>query len=134
MALDSELKQGIQIVLAVAIFIAAGRTAWVLYERYAETAQQKQAAEARPLNPDYYVTPKKLYPYDLKSAKQLTQQPAWVKEGYRFPYFPWNAGTHHADFGHEAGRLLPLQKIDIKDVVVDKSARRGRFEATDGGL
>jgi hypothetical protein len=125
MAPDSELKQGIQIVLAVAIFIAAGRTAWVLYERHAETAQQKQAAEARLLNPDYYVTPKKLYPYDLKSAKQLTQQPVWVKEGYRYPYFAYNPATRHADFAYEAGRLLPLQKLAIQDVVTDMAPDSG---------
>ena len=39
-------------------------------------------------NADYYVTPKKLYPYDLKSAQQLTQQPVWMKEGYRYTYYP----------------------------------------------
>ena len=133
MALDAEAKQKIQIALGLALAIAAIRTGYVMYERHEDAKEPAKKVE-RALDPDYYVTPKKLYPYDLKSAKQLTQQPAWVKEGYRFPYFPWNAGTHHADFGHEAGRLLPLQKIDIKDVVVDKSARRGRFEATDGGL
>ena len=133
MALDAEAKQKIQIALGLALAIAAIRTGYVMYERH-EDAKEPAKKFERAIDPDYYVTPKKLYPYDLKSAKQLTQQPAWVKEGYRFPYFPWNAGTHHADFGHEAGRLLPLQKIDIKDVVVDKSARRGRFEATDGGL
>lgn len=71
-----------------------------------------------PLNPDYYVVPKKLYPYDLKSARQLIQQPVWVKVGYAYPYFPYNAATHQADLSHEAGRLLPLQRLDIRDVVL----------------
>ena len=128
MALDLELKQGIQAVLAFAIFAAAGRTAWVLYERHAESTRQQQATAPQPLNPDYYVTPKKLYPYDLKSAKQLTQQPVWVKEGYRYPYFLYNPATRHADFAQEAGRLLPIQKLEIKDVVTDTAPDSGRVK------
>jgi hypothetical protein len=71
------------------------------------------------LNPDYYVVPKKLYPYDLKSAKQLTQQPVWVREGYRFTYYPYDRTRHRTDFAHEAGLLLPIQKLEIKDVITD---------------
>lgn len=111
------MKQKIQIVLIIAMAIAAVRLAWIFYERHEagiETAKKQQAA---PLNPDYYVTPKKLYPYDLKSAKQLTKQPVWVKVGYAYPYFPYNSASHRADLAHEAGRLPPLQKLEIKDVV-----------------
>ena len=125
MALDPKLKQRIQIALALAIFIAAVRTAAVLYERYTESVHQKEAAAKPPLDPDYYVTPKKLYPYDVKSAKELTRQPVWVKDGYRYPYFPYNPATRHTDFAHEAGRLLPIQKLEIKDVVTDTAPDSG---------
>lgn len=114
--MTEELKQRIQIVLAAAIVIAGGRTAYIFYERYAENSKQAQKQEL-PLNPDYYVVPKKLYPYDLKSAKQLTQQPVWVKEGYRYTYYPYQHG--HTDFSHEAGQLLPIEELQIKDVVTD---------------
>lgn len=114
--MSPELKQRIQIVLAAAILIAGVRTAYILYERHAEKLESAAKA-APPLNPDYYVTPKKLYPYDLKSARQLTQQPVWVKEGYRYTFYPY--ANHHADFAHEAGQLLPIEKLDIKDVVTD---------------
>jgi len=121
MAMDEDAKKKIQIFLALAILIAAVRTGYILYERHSESVQEKKAAEAPPLNPDYYITPKKLYPYDLKSAKQLTQQPVWAKVGYRYPYFAYNSATHHSEFGKEVGLLLPLQKLQITDVVTDKA-------------
>jgi len=55
----------------------------------------------------------------LKSAKQLTQQPVWVKEGYRYTYYPYDPTRRRTDFSHEAGRLLPIQRLEIKDVVTD---------------
>jgi hypothetical protein len=119
MPLDSEAKQRIQVALALALVIAGGRTAYVLYERHLD-ATVPAKKEEKPLDPDYYVTPKKLYPYDLKSANQLTQQPVWIKAGYYFDYFPFNAATRRVDFQHPVGKLLPLEKLNIKDVVVDR--------------
>jgi hypothetical protein len=111
--MTAESKQKVQLVLALAILVAAARTGYILYERHVDKIEQ--AKKAPPLNSDYYVVPKKLYPYDLKSAQQLTEQPVWVKEGYRYTYYPYD--HNHADFKHEAGQLLPLQKLAIKDVV-----------------
>ena len=126
MPLEPETRQKIQLFLALAVLLAAARTAYILYERHADATQPAKAAP--PLNPDYYVTPKKRYAYDLKSAKQLTQQPVWVKEGYRYPYFAYNPATHHASFDHPAGMLLPLQKLEIKDVVLDKAPDSGTMK------
>lgn len=116
--MNPELRRRIQLVLIFALLVAAGRAAYVLYARHSSNAAEENKA-APPLNADYYVIPKKLYPYDLKSAKQLTQQPVWVKEGYRYTYFPYNSGSHHADFAHEAGQLLPIERLEIKDVITD---------------
>ena len=114
--MNAENKRWIQIALAFAILVAAARTAYILYERH--TASSADSAQATPpLNPDYYVIPKKLHPYDLKSAKQLTEQPVWVKEGYRYTYYPFANG--HADLRHEAGQLLPIEKLQIKNVVLE---------------
>jgi hypothetical protein len=123
-----ELKKRIQIVLVLAILVAAVRTGWILYQRHSERAAQTSQKPAAPgLNPDYYVVPKKLYAYDLKSAREgLTKGPAWVKEGYRYVCYPYNSASRHADFSHEAGLLLPLQKLDIKDVVLDRSPEKGQ--------
>jgi hypothetical protein len=116
------MKQRIQIIMIVAILVAGIRLGLILYERH-EAGIAPAKKESAPLNPDYYVTPKKLYPYDLKSAKQLTQQPAWVKVGYYYPYYSYDPATRHADLSHEAGTLLPLQKLDIKDVIAAASPK-----------
>jgi len=120
--MSEEAKKRIQIALALAIVVAGVRAGYILYERHEDyvAAQKQQAAKtAGYSNADYYVTPKKLYPFDLKSAKQLTQQPVWVKEGYRYTYYPYDATRKRSDFGHEAGLLLPIERLQIKDVVSD---------------
>lgn len=116
--MTAEARHKIQLVLAMVIAVAALRAGYVVYQRHGEGAEQA-IRQAPPLNPDYYVVPKKLYPYDLKSAKQLTQQPVWVKEGYRFTYYPFDRAARRTDFSHEGGLLLPIQKLEIKDVVTD---------------
>jgi hypothetical protein len=125
--MTSEAKQKIQLVLVIAIAVAALRAGYVVYERHSEQAEQT-AKQAPSLNADYYVVPKKLYPYDLKSAKQLTQQPVWVKEGYRFTYYPYDRAQRRTDFAHEAGLLLPIQKLEIKDVVTDITPHSAHLE------
>lgn len=117
--MSPDLKKKIQLVLIAAFLLAGSRAAYIFYERRSEKATEAKKQEAPALNPDYYVSPKKLYPYDLKSAKQLTKQPVWVKEGYRYTYYPYEAASHHADFTHEAGTLLPIEKLEIKDVITD---------------
>jgi len=123
MALDSETRQKLQIVLLLGIVIAGGRAAWIVYERHQARSEKANIRFEPPLKADYYVTPKKLHPYDLKSARQLTEQPVWVRMGYYHTYYPYNAATHKADFTHEAGTLGPLEKLEIKDVVTDVSPK-----------
>lgn len=107
----------IQIVLAVAIMAAAVRTIVLLRQRkQGSPAAAATNNGAPPLNPEYYVTPKKLHLYDLKSAQELTQQPEWVKEGYRYTYYPYNPAQHRADLKDEAGVLGPIQPIQITSV------------------
>src|SRR5579863_7035763 len=120
MQISPELKQRLQLVMVVAILVSGTRLGFILYERHQSQIEQAKK-QAPPLNPDYYVTPKKLYPYDLKSARQLTQQPVWAKVGYDYAYFPYDLARRHADFTHEAGKLLPLEKLQIKDVVTDNT-------------
>jgi hypothetical protein len=117
--MDPELKRRIQLVLVFAILVAAGRAGYILYTRRSSNLEQTAKSNAPPLNADYYVVPKKLYPYDMKSARQLTQQPVWVKEGYRYTYYPYNPATRRSDFSHPAGLLLPIERLEIKDVVTD---------------
>ena len=120
--MNPETKRKIQIVLLAAIGIAGVRAAFIVYQRHGDrAASEVTKKEAPPLMADYYVSPKKMRPYDLKSAKELTQQPVWVKEGYKYSYYPFDRAKRRADFGHETGTLLPIQKLQIKDVVTDVS-------------
>lgn len=116
MQISPELKQRLQLVMIVAILVSGTRLAYILYQRH-ESKIEEAKKQAPPLNPDFYVTPKKLYPYDLKSARQLTQQPVWVKVGYAYTFYPYDVAGHRVDFSHEAGKLLPLEKLQITDVI-----------------
>jgi hypothetical protein len=112
----SKTTRIVQIVVLVAI-VAAGINLYLTFrERKAGVTVAKPAEVA--LDPDYYVTPKKLRPQDLKDAKELTKQPVWVRDGYRYAYYPY-AG--HSDFEHPAGTLRPIEKLNIKDVVLDRT-------------
>jgi hypothetical protein len=118
--LTPEAKQRIRLALWLLLVIVTLRAAYIFYQRYQDRAaaeKQKKARDVGYSNPDYYVSPKKLYPYDLKSAKQLTQQPEWVKEGYRYTYYVYDPGSKHVQFGHDAGLLGPIEKLVITDVI-----------------
>src|ERR1700726_8179 len=129
--MSPEAKQKLQLALLLAMAVAALRTGYILYQRHEDRVaaeKQKQAANLGYSNPDYYVNPKKLYPYDLKSAKQLTLQPVWVKEGYRYTYYPYAAANKQVDFAHEAGLLLPIEKLEIKDVITARPPAGQRLQ------
>jgi hypothetical protein len=119
MAIDPEVQKKLQIFLAVAIVLAGARAAYIVYERREAMKEHAKPKQETALKADYYVTPKKLHAYDLTSARQLTEQPVWVKYGYQLTYYPYDSKRHKTDFGHEAGMLLPLQKLAIQDVVTD---------------
>ena len=118
--MSPDTKRKIQLVLVAAMLLAAVRAGYIFYQRHEDRVAAEKQKQARNLgfsNLDYYVTPKKLYPYDLKTAKQITQQPVWVKEGYRYAYYPYDTSRKHVDFDHEAGTLLPIERLTIKDVL-----------------
>src|SRR5258708_8471301 len=119
MAIDPEFQKKLQVFLAIAIVLAGGRAAYIVYERREATKEDAKPKQEMTLKADYYVTPKTVHAYDLKSARQFTEQPVWVKYGYQLTYYPYDSKRHKTDFGHEAGTLLPLQKLAIQDVVTE---------------
>ena len=121
MALDLEFRKRVQLFLILAMVAAGGRTAYIVYNRYQSRKAAEKPKQEQALKADYYVTPKRLHPYDLKSARELTKQPVWVRVGYYHTYYPYDAARHRALFGHDAGLLLPLEKLAIQDVVTDAS-------------
>ena len=106
----------IQAILLVALVLAGIRLLLTLRDRKLSFVAPTKTETA--LDPDYYVTPKKLHPQDLKDAKELTQQPVWVREGYRQVFYPYGPPV---DFKHEAGKLGPIEKLEIKDVVLQRA-------------
>jgi hypothetical protein len=126
--MSPEARQKIQLALVLAMVVAGLRAGYILYRRHEDKVaeeKQKQAKNVGYSNPDYYVIPKKLYPYDVNSAKQLTLQPVWVKEGYRYTYFRYDPASKHVDFEHDAGMLLPIERLEIKDVVTARLPGKG---------
>jgi hypothetical protein len=119
MANDPEFQKKLQVFLVLAIVIAGGRAAYILYERREAMKEDAKPQQETALKADYYVTPKRVHAYDLKSARQFTEQPVWVKYGYQLTYYPYDSKRHKTDFGHEAGVLSPLQKLAIQDVVTE---------------
>ncbi len=117
--MSRESRRLIQIVLAIAMVGAAVRLALIYRNRHhpSETRTRSTALPA-----SYYVVPRKLYAYDLKSLQALAKQPVWVKEGYRYTFYPFDG---HADFKHPAGVLAPLEKLQIRSVVKDRGPGSG---------
>jgi hypothetical protein len=105
----------IQAALFIAMIAAALRLYLIYRERH-ELPQQKQETPAA-LDADTYVVPKKIYAYNLKSARVLIGQPVWIKAGYGVAIYPYNPANKRADIRHQAGSLGPIQKIQIVDVV-----------------
>jgi len=127
--MTAETRQKIQYALIALLVLATLRAGYIFYQRHEDqvaVARKKQAEAVGYANADYYVHPKKLYPYDLKSAKQLTQQPEWVKEGYRYTFFAYDAANKRVDFAHEAGLLGPIEKLQITDVVLASNRVAGQ--------
>jgi hypothetical protein len=126
--ISPEAKQRLQLALLLGVVVATVRAGYILYERHedkAEADKLKQVQSVGYSNPDNYVSPKKLYPYDVKSARQLMQQPVWVKEGYRYTYYPYDAARKQVDFAHDGGLLLPIEKLAITDVVTAMPKGKG---------
>ena len=108
--------------------LAAARTGYIFYARSNDAHQaieqeQQRQRKKDTLDADYYVTPRKLYAYDLAGARELTKSPVWVRTGYGTFYYPFDPVAKHADFAHEAGLLEPLEKLQITSVVLDRAPK-----------
>lgn len=114
MAIDPEFQKKLQLFLLVAIVVAGGRAAYTVYERHEAMKEEAQPKQETALKADYYVTPKKLRPYDLKSARQLTEQPVWVRVGYQLTYYPYDRERHKTDFGTRRERCRLCRSLRFR--------------------
>ncbi len=111
----------IQTILAIAMAVAAVRLVLIYRARHERGEPQRTQPGLR-LPSSYYVVPRKLHAYDLKSLQELTKQPVWVTEGYRYTFYPYD---RHADFKHPVGVLGPLERLEVSQVVNDRGPAAG---------
>ena len=117
--MDEDWRKRIQIILIIGVVLVAARTAYIFYQRRQPLPRQNQ--ETYSSNLDDYVTPPKVFPYDLSSAKkELVGKTVWVRAGNAVPYYRYNPASHEANLAHQAGLLPPLEKLQIKDVILQK--------------
>jgi hypothetical protein len=122
--MTSNLGKKIQIILGVALLLAAVRLGLIYQERHAAAPPVKSAPQNN-LALDDYVVPKKLHAYDLQSAKELIGKTVWVRTGNQVVFYAFDPTKRRADFTKEGGLLAPLQKLEIKDVVLQTSPGGG---------
>src|ERR1700682_2900014 len=123
------MKKTLQIGVAVLLVASALRLAWIFYQRSQPAQVPKAQQVTYSSNQDDYVVPHKIYAYDLKSAKkELVGKTVWVIAGNVLYYYPYSSGG--ASLQHKAGVLVPLEKLDIRDIVLQKTSsapRPGEF-------
>jgi hypothetical protein len=103
------------------VVLAAARVGYIFYQRH-QANQPRPAQITYPQQADDYVRPPKIYPYDLESAKkELVGKTVWVRTGNIRPYYHFNLATRTADLAHEVGVLPPLEKLEIKDVILQRA-------------
>ena len=120
MEADSKKRTRITIgILLVLLFIRLG---FILYQRH-EANKPAEKKVTYSSNMDDYVNLPKIHPYDLKSAaKELVGKTVWVRAGNSVNYYPFSAGSRTADLKQEKGLLPPLAKLQVKDIVAQKSS------------
>ena len=109
------------IIMLVLLALVTARTAFLFYERsHSEMRLPKPASVA--LTDDDYVTPHRIVPYDLKSAvKELAGKTVWVRTGNAVPFYRYRAANRAVEFSPKAGLLPPLDKLQVKDVILQRS-------------
>jgi hypothetical protein len=119
--MDADLKKRIKITLIVFVVIAAVRVGFIFYARRDTGGGPKKPETSYSANLDDYVTPHKIFPFNVDSAKkELAGKPLWVKTGNFLPYYGYDAAAHSVNFKRQVGLLPPLAKLQIKDVVLQR--------------
>src|SRR5438309_1206766 len=114
--MDADLKKRIQITLLVFVMIAGIRVGFIFYARRDTGGGPKKPETTYSSNMDDYVTPHKIFPYNVESAKQELA----VKTGNLLPYYAYDAAAHSVNFKKKAGLLPPLARLQVKDVVLQR--------------
>lgn len=108
--------------LALVILIPAAILAigiWRINVARNKPAKVQPKYQERALTQDEMVQPRQLFIDDMKSARELIGKPVWIQASYELDYFPYKG--HRIDFAQRAGLLPGAQRLDIKDIVTQKT-------------
>ena len=116
--MDADLKKRLGITILLFVIAGGAETAYLMWSRR-DTSTPKKQEPTYSSNQDDYVTPRKIVPYNLESAKkELAGKPVWVKLANQIPYYRYDAASKAVNFARQAGLLPSLEKLDVKDVVL----------------
>jgi hypothetical protein len=115
--MEPQTRKRLQLVLVIFLALAAIRIALIYRSRHDAGEVGRAQQSSTQINADSYVVPRKLRAYDLKSAEELTKQPVWVREGYKYTYYPYDPARKRANFDQEGGTLGPIEKLQVKSLV-----------------
>lgn len=119
--MDADLKKTLTVNGIICAVILIGGLGYFFYSRRDPGAAPKKQEPTYSTNQDDYVTPRKIFPYNVDSAKkELMDKAVWVKAGNSIPYYSYNPASHSVDFKKKAGLLPPLAKLQVKDVVLQR--------------
>lgn len=118
--MDADLKKRLGITLLIFVVAGAVETGYLMWSRR-DTGTPKKQEPTYSTNQDDYVTPRKIVPYSVESAKkELAGKPVWVKSGNQLPYYRYDKSAHSVNFSKQAGLLPPLAKLQVQDVVLQR--------------
>jgi hypothetical protein len=117
--MDADLKKTLRNNIIIFVVVATLAVAYMAYKRRDTGAVPKKVQETYSSNMDDYVTPKKIFPYNVESAKkELADKTIWVKAGNIIPYYAYESASHSVNFKKKLGVLPPLAKLQVKDVIL----------------
>lgn len=119
--MDAGWHKRFLVIMIVVLALVTARTAYIFHER-AKPGVLPPKPPTIALTDDDYVTPHRIVPYDLKSAgKELAGKTVWVRTGNAVPYYRYHPASRSVDFAAKAGVLPPLDKLEVKDVVLARA-------------
>ena len=119
----------IQVFLAAALLVAGVRMLWIFSERRRPLPPARKALlPARTVNPDYYVHLPRAYLTDLKSAQRMKGSTVWIRDGYRYPHYPFDSRVGRTREIKDPPLVPPIQKITVRAVTSEPTSRAGTNE------
>ena len=124
--MQAPIRRWVQIFLAGALIVFALRLAHIFYQR-SRPPQPPRSSEvaSRPVPADYYVHIPRAYLSTFRSAQKLKGSVVWIRDGYRYGHFPFDARRRRSREIEDPPLLAPIQRITIAEVVREPTERRG---------